>query len=239
MGELGFLGVERFLSVQAPNGADEHGRHAKPRARRREDVSRHRDRPIVRHGRAEDGPEDEEYRQSRDARPLLDVVDLGVKGFGVSACDESGMTCGPNALALTVFHVSPTQRCRQKAKIGKLTKLEPMARKTTRLEAARRIAIVDQMIGKAMGGGIHAGRRLWLISSFSDRNVGRLLSSGEKTRDLTLMNKKKRKTAQPWTQDPDPATIASSLSHAIQANAESKPRRKSATPLNWSAVERT
>ena len=77
MGELGFLGVERFLSVQAPNGADEHGRHAKPRARRREDVSRHRDRPIVRHGRAEDGPEDEEYRQSRDARPLLDVVDLG------------------------------------------------------------------------------------------------------------------------------------------------------------------
>jgi hypothetical protein len=57
-----------------------------------------------------------------------------------------------------LFHVSPTDRWRNIAKIAGWFSVPPSALKTTTLDAARRTAMEVQMIGNAIPGGIHDGR---------------------------------------------------------------------------------
>ena len=73
--------------------------------------------------------------------------------------------------------------------------MRPVARQTTVADEALRRPIVDQMIGKASGGGVHVGRRRSALAAASPSRFGRELSGSENTRDLTARNKNADHTA--------------------------------------------
>ena len=70
----------------------------------------------------------------------------------------------------------------------------PVVWKTIAVETARKIAIVDQMIGKARGGGVHHGLRRSLNTGSLVLAFGRELSNGENTRLFNAIKHEKNPT---------------------------------------------
>mmetsp|Transcript_626 Transcript_626/g.2471 ORF Transcript_626/g.2471 Transcript_626/m.2471 type:complete len:290 (+) Transcript_626:257-1126(+) len=101
------------------------------------------------------------------------------------------------SVLLMEFHVSPTARCRSMAKCAGLFRV-PVVEKTTTLDTARSTAMVVQMIGNAIGGGIQLGRRRSSIASFSPSTFGLDAFNGEKTRDLSALNPNHAPTSAFW-----------------------------------------
>ena len=90
------------------------------------------------------------------------------------------------------FHVSPILKCRARARSGAQKRVRPHARHESSAEVARSTAMVVQMIGKAMPGGVHEGRltsRGVALPSCAARS-GRDAGSAEKTRDLNARKAK-------------------------------------------------
>ena len=91
---------------------------------------------------------------------------------------------------LIVFQVSPIDRWSMIAKIGFVRRVSALSN-TSVVLIVLRSAIEDQMIGKAIGGGCHHGRSLFLKTGSCLLADGLLLLSGEKTRLRRDMNSMK------------------------------------------------
>mmetsp|Transcript_12018 Transcript_12018/g.17912 ORF Transcript_12018/g.17912 Transcript_12018/m.17912 type:complete len:204 (+) Transcript_12018:294-905(+) len=86
---------------------------------------------------------------------------------------------------LIVFHVSPMLKCNSIANNGALMSEYPIVLYTTADAAALRIAIIDQTMGKVIGGGIQEG----VLRSSTSFRSGRELSITENTRLRTERNR--------------------------------------------------